>query len=244
MTDLSLIIPVHNERDNIQPLFEEICAALDNILDYEVIYVDDGSNDGTTNILDAICRDSQRLRVIHHRHRLGQSASIVSGVKSARAAWVATLDGDGQNDPADIETLLAIRDNAQPEANLQLVIGNRCVRKDSRLKRMSSRIANYVRGKLLNDGTPDTGCGLKLFRRDAFLALPFFDHMHRFLPALFKANSGGVFSVRVVHRSRIHGQSHYGVNDRLWVGIADLFGVMWLQRRIGRIFSAGRFHDK
>ena len=164
------------------------------------------------------------------RDSSGQSASLWTGVRLARAPWIVTLDGDGQNDPADIPALLAARD-ARRSDRLLLVNGHRRSRHDSWVKRVSSRIANAVRGKVLGDGTPDTGCGLKLFSREAFLALPRFDHMHRFIPALVRRNGGEILSVPVRHRERVHGRSHYGVRNRLWTGIVDMLGVLWLQRR-------------
>lgn len=234
MPELSLVIPVRNEAGNIVPLIAEIRAALDGKLDYEVIYVDDGSEDATPQRLRDAQRDFTRLRMIRHRESCGQSTSILTGVRAARSGWIATLDGDGQNDPADILKLHAVlRETTQP-ANLQLIAGYRRKRRDTRLKRLSSRIANAVRGHLLRDYTPDTGCGLKLFARDTFLALPYFDHMHRFLPALFLRHGGRVVSVEVNHRPRTRGVSNYGLFDRLWVGIVDLLGVMWLQRRAKR----------
>ncbi|RJQ46228.1 MAG: glycosyltransferase family 2 protein [Gammaproteobacteria bacterium] len=234
MPELSLVIPVRNEAGNIAPLIAEIRAALDGKLDYEVIYVDDGSEDATPQRLRDAQRDFTRLRMIRHRESCGQSTSILTGVRAARSGWIATLDGDGQNDPADILKLHAVlRETTQP-ANLQLIAGYRRKRRDTRLKRLSSRIANAVRGHLLRDYTPDTGCGLKLFARDTFLALPYFDHMHRFLPALFLRHGGRVVSVEVNHRPRTRGVSNYGLFDRLWVGIVDLLGVMWLQRRAKR----------
>jgi len=234
MPELSLVIPVRNEAGNIAPLIAEIRAALDGKLDYEVIYVDDGSEDATPQRLRDARRDFTRLRMIRHRKSCGQSTSILTGVRAARSGWIVTLDGDGQNDPADILKLHAVlRETTQP-ANLQLIAGYRRKRRDTRLKRLSSRIANAVRGHLLRDYTPDTGCGLKLFARDTFLALPYFDHMHRFLPALFLRHGGRVVSVEVNHRPRTRGVSNYGLFDRLWVGIVDLLGVMWLQRRAKR----------
>jgi dolichol-phosphate mannosyltransferase len=166
--------------------------------------------------------------VVRHRASAGQSAAIASGVRAARGIWIVTLDGDGQNDPADAPKLLARA--REPDAPA-LVAGWRTTRRDTGLKRASSRIANAVRGALLGDRTPDTGCGLKVFRRATFLALPGFDHMHRFLPALVRRAGGAVVNVPVRHRPRGAGRSKYGVLDRLGVGIVDLFGVMWLQRR-------------
>jgi dolichol-phosphate mannosyltransferase len=172
------------------------------------------------------------LRLVRHARRRGQSAALLSGVRAARGPWIATLDGDGQNDPADIPALLAARDKAAESGQaLQLIGGRRVNRRDRWLKRFSSKVANAVRRRLLGDATPDTGCGLKLFPRAAFLALPHFDHFHRFLPALIQRQGGAVISVDVSHRPRRAGRSHYGVFDRLWVGLFDLVGVMWLQRR-------------
>ena len=195
--------------------------------------MDDGSSDDTVAAIRGLARDFSRLRLVRHRRGAGQSAAIRSGVQAARAAWIATLDGDGQNDPADIPRLWAIAKAAPPEPPL-LVAGYRRKRRDSAMKRLSSRIANAVRAALLGDGTPDTGCGLKLFRRALFLDLPFFDHCHRFLPALVKRQGGSTRSVVVNHRPRAGGTSNYGTLDRLFVGIADLFGVMWLMRRAKR----------
>ncbi len=227
--ELSVVVPVYNEQDSLQPLLEEIEAALGGI-DYEVLFVDDGSSDGTAARLAALKAAFPRLRVLRHARNYGQSAAIASGVEAARGTWIATLDGDGQNDPADIPRLRALAQEGGGERPL-LVVGWRRRRQDGWLRRLSSRVANGVRSRLLGDGTPDTGCGLKLFRRDLFLALPRFDHMHRFLPALVLREGGEVRSVAVNHRPRRGGRSKYGVHDRLWVGIADLFGVMWLMRR-------------
>ena len=231
--DLSVVIPVKNEAPNIAPLVAEICAALDGLLAYEILYVDDGSGDGTAEEVRRLAATSRQLRLVRHARSCGQSAAVRSGVKAARAAWIATLDGDGQNDPADIPKLWQIA-RAAPAAPPLLLAGNRARRQDSRLKRAASRIANGVRRRLLGDDTPDTGCGLKLFPRALFLDLPYFDHMHRFLPALVLREGGEVRSVAVNHRPRRKGVSNYGVLDRLGVGIVDLFGVMWLQRRARR----------
>jgi len=228
--DLSLVVPVRNEAENIEPLVGEIREALDGVCDYEVIYVDDGSDDATPQRLDGLRRNFTRLRVLHHQTSCGQSTAVLTGVRAARGAWIATLDGDGQNDPADIPKLLAARDAAGGDPRV-LFAGYRRKRRDTWLKRISSRIANGVRSRLLQDNTPDTGCGLKLFARDTFLALPHFDHMHRFLPALILRAGGRVLSVEVNHRPRERGKSKYGLHNRLWVGIVDLFGVMWLRRR-------------
>jgi dolichol-phosphate mannosyltransferase len=230
--DLSIVIPVRNEAANIAPLVAEIRAALDGCLDYEIVYVDDGSTDETSREIDILRLTCPVLRLVRHRGRAGQSAAIRSGVRTARAPWIATLDGDGQNDPADIPALWAIA-QAASDAPL-LIAGQRAKRRDSAVKRWSSRIANGVRRRMLGDDTPDTGCGLKLFPRALYLDLPFFDHQHRFLPALVLREGGRVVSVPVNHRPRERGTSNYGTLDRLWVGIADLAGVMWLKRRASR----------
>lgn len=225
--DISVVVPVRDEAENIDPLLAEIVAALAG-RDFEIVYVDDGSADGTAERLQAARARLPMLRVLRHRRSAGQSAALVSGIRAARGTWIATLDGDGQNDPADIPALLA---RAQAEDAPALVAGWRARRRDTALKRLSSKLANGVRGALLGDRTPDTGCGLKVFRRETFLRLPPFDHMHRFLPALVRRDGGAVVNQRVNHRPRAAGRSKYGVMNRLFVGIVDLFGVMWLQRR-------------
>jgi dolichol-phosphate mannosyltransferase len=230
----SIVVPVRNEADNILPLLAEIHAALEGKGEFEVVYVDDGSSDATPARLTEAQKLHPSLRVLTHAESCGQSAALVTGFRAARGEWIATLDGDGQNDPADIPKLLAVRDGAGRPANLQLVAGLRKKRQDTWLKRVSSRVANGVRSRLLGDATPDTGCGLKLILRSAVLELPVFDHMHRFLPALIQRNGGATLSVEVNHRPRTRGTSNYGMFDRLWVGIVDLFGVMWLQRRVRR----------
>ncbi len=231
---LSVVVPVHNEQDNIATLIGEIRVALGHLPDYEIIYVDDGSTDATRERLHQMQAEVPELRVLRHRTSCGQSTAVCTGVRAARGEWIATLDGDGQNDPADILRLLAARDAAVSAPRDLLLAGWRRTRRDSGLKRVSSRIANGVRARLLKDATPDTGCGLKLFPRALFLRLPYFDHMHRFLPALVLRAGGEVLSVEVNHRPRTQGESKYGVHNRLWVGIVDLFGVMWLQRRARR----------
>lgn len=228
--ELSVIVPVYNEASNVQPLLAEIHQALKDVGAFEVIYVDDGSDDGTRSELSAALQQYPDLRVLHHQRRCGQSNALLSGIRAARAPWIVTLDGDGQNDPADIPRLLQ-RFRAQADTPRLMLAGQRLQRRDNWLRRLSSRIANGVRGRLLHDATPDTGCGLKLFSRDVFLSLPVFDHMHRFLPALMLREEVDVVSVPVTHRPRRRGVSKYGVSDRLWVGLVDLLGVMWLQRR-------------
>ena len=231
--ELSVVIPAHNEADNIGPLVGEIRAALEGAADYEIVVVDDGSTDATPARLEEIARGFPRLLAARHPVSRGQSFAVLTGVRAARSQWIATLDGDGQNDPADIRKLIEALGGAaeRVERGPLLIAGYRRLRRDTWLKRLSSRVANGVRGRLLGDRTPDTGCGLKLFERDAFLRLPHFDHMHRFLPALFLRAGGRVVSVEVGHRPRTRGRSHYGMWDRLWVGILDLFGVWWLMRR-------------
>ncbi|HEU0217838.1 MAG TPA: glycosyltransferase [Stellaceae bacterium] len=234
--DLSIVIPVKNEAGNIAPLVAEIDAALDGKgVAYEIVYVNDGSDDGTAAELARLRAANPRLRVVTHAASCGQSAAIRSGVRAARAVWIATLDGDGQNDPADLPSLWQIAqgygEGAAPAEPRLLIAGHRARRQDSWTKRRASKIANAIRRRMLHDDTPDTGCGLKLFPRALFLDLPYFDHIHRFLPALVLREGGVVRSLPVNHRPRERGVSKYGVFDRLWVGISDLFGVMWLRRR-------------
>jgi dolichol-phosphate mannosyltransferase len=229
--ELSVVVPVHNEADNIAGLLAEIRSALDGLAAYEVVCVDDGSDDDTARLLAGLTAEFPALRVVRHRARAGQSAAIAHGVRVARGTWIATLDGDGQNDPADIPRLLAVIRDPHAPPDLRLLTGERSRRLDPWIKRFAGRVANRVRARLLHDATRDTGCGLKLFRRDSFLAVPHFDHMHRFLPALFLRAGWRVASVPVNHRPRRHGRSHYGVFDRLWAGVADLAGVLWLQHR-------------
>ena len=230
---LSVVIPVHDEADNVGPLAAEIHAALDGRVEFEIVYVDDASGDDTPQRLRELARNDPRLRVLRHRANAGQSTALLTGVRHARGALIATLDGDGQNDPADIPALLARWDDEQRAGadGPLLIAGWRASRRDTWIRRLSSRIANGVRRRVLGDGTPDTGCGLKLFRRDDFLALPYFDHLHRFLPALVIRHGGHVVSVPVNHRPRLRGRSHYGVGNRLFVGIVDMGGVLWLRRR-------------
>jgi dolichol-phosphate mannosyltransferase len=228
---VSVVVPVCNERDNVLPLAREIHEALAGRYRHETIFVDDGSADGTDEAVRAARADGMpQVRLIRHSVRSGQSAAVATGVRAARAPWIATLDGDGQNDPADIPKLLDAA-RGVGTSRLRLVMGNRTTRRDTWLRRLSSRVANGVRGGLLRDGTPDTGCGIKVFDRAVFLDMPRFDHMHRFMPALFQREGYEVLSVPVNHRERTRGKSKYGLHDRLWVGIVDLFGMMWL---IGR----------
>ena len=229
---VSVIVPVKDEADNILPLIEEIHASLAGRADFEIIYVDDGSTDATPQQLRLAQQRYAGLRVIRHHRSCGQSMALATGVRAARHPWIATLDGDGQNDPADIPGLLAAVGPGRRAPGLALVAGWRTRRNDNALRKLSSRIANGVRGSLLGDRTPDTGCGLKVFSRELFLRLPYFDHLHRFLPALILREGAMVVSMPVKHRPRTRGRSKYGVHNRLWVGIVDLFGVMWLKRRM------------
>lgn len=231
--ELSVVVPVHNEQDNIGPLVSQIAASLNGTVPFEIIYVDDGSSDLTAQALETAAQHTPALRVLRHDHSAGQSTAIRTGVLAARGRWIATLDGDGQNDPADIPTLLtqAVSMAAQRGDDRVLIAGWRTNRRDTSFTRWQSRIANGVRSRLLRDGTPDTGCGLKVYSRSLFVTLPYFDHMHRFMPALARRAGGAVQSVPVNHRARTRGQSHYGLMNRLWAGLIDMVGVMWLARR-------------
>ena len=223
---LSVVVPVHNEEDNVAPLVGEIVAALRGLIEFEIVYVDDTSRDATLQRLRDLQASVPELRVIRHLSNAGQSTAVRNGVKAARAPWIATLDGDGQNDPADIPKLLAQRDAAAPD--IKLFAGWRVNRQDSGSKRWASKWANAIRARMLRDDTPDTGCGIKLFERDAFLDLPYFDHMHRYLPALMQRAGWKTVSVPVNHRHRTAGVSKYNNFNRALVGIRDLRGVAWL----------------
>ena len=230
--ELSVVVPVFNERDNVAPLVAEITAALRGRITFEIVYVDDQSRDDTLAVLRALKSQTPELRVLHHVSQSGQSTAVRNGVKQARGAWIATLDGDGQNDPADIPGLLDAR--ALADANVKLFAGWRVNRKDSGSKRWASRWANAIRARMLRDDTPDTGCGIKLFEREAFLDLPYFDHMHRYLPALMQRAGWQTTSVPVNHRHRTTGVSKYTNLGRALVGIRDLRGVAWLITRSRR----------
>jgi dolichol-phosphate mannosyltransferase len=229
---VSVVVPVRNEAGNIAPLVAEIAAALAGGA-FEILYVNDGSRDATEEELRSLMTLRPWLRQIRHAQSCGQSAAVRSGVAAARAAIVVTLDGDGQNDPAFIPALLAALEQGAPRVGL--IAGQRVGRKATGFKRWQSRVANAVRGAVLRDGTRDTGCGLKAFRRDLFLALPYFDGLHRFLPALVRREGYDIGYVDVVDRPRHQGTSNYGLWDRLWVGILDLAGVWWLVRRRKRV---------
>ena len=225
---VSVIIPALNERGNLAPLVAEIDAALGPRMPFEVIIVDDGSTDGTSEEITSLVDKWPWCNSLRHERSTGQSAAIRGGVLAANAEVIAVLDGDGQNDPADLPTLIG---HLEMLPGISMVVGRRIGRQDSWLRKLSSSLANSVRNAVLHDGIKDTGCGLKAFYKSDFLNLPAFDHMHRFLPALVQRSGGRVHCVPVNHRPRLRGKSKYGVRNRLWVGITDLLGVMWLQKR-------------
>jgi dolichol-phosphate mannosyltransferase len=227
--DVSIVVPVRNEAGNVAPLVAEIAAALDGRWPYEIIYVNDGSTDATPTHLAEIMKHRANLRRIDHAISSGQSAAVRTGVRAARGAIVATLDGDGQNNPAFLPDLIAAIQNGG--GRIGLAAGQRIGRKATGFKKLQSRIANGVRNAILRDGTRDTGCGLKAFRRDVFLIMPYFDGLHRFLPALVRREGYDIAYVDVIDRPRHSGVSNYGFFDRLWIGIMDLIGVWWLIRR-------------
>jgi dolichol-phosphate mannosyltransferase len=229
---VSIVVPVRNEADNIAPLITEISAALDGRWAYEIIYVNDGSTDATGARLAEMMTQRDNLRQLRHAKSGGQSAAVRSGVRAARGAIVATLDGDGQNNPAFLPDLITA---VEKGARVGLAAGQRVGRKDTGFKKFQSRIANGVRGAILKDGTRDTGCGLKAFRREVFLMMPYFDGLHRFLPALVRREGYEIAYVDVIDRPRHSGVSNYGFFDRLWIGIMDLAGVWWLIRRKKRV---------
>ena len=229
MYSLSVVIPARNERENILALLDGIEAALRPLGPHQVIVVDDGSTDGMSDVLLARQATTPHLVILRHDSSAGQSAAVHSGVRAATAPVICTLDGDGQNPPEELPRLVAPLLTGDSE--IGLVAGQRVKRNDTLSKRLASRFANGLRGWMLKDGTRDTGCGLKAFRRDAFLALPYFDHMHRYLPALFARDGWQVVHVDVSHRPRGGGRSNYSNLQRALVGIVDLFGVAWLIRR-------------
>ncbi len=224
---LSVVIPVLNEIDNVLPLYDEIKAALDGQITFEVIFVDDGSVDGTVQTLNELTAAESNVKLVQHKVNFGQSAAFVSGVRASQYDWIVTMDGDRQNDPKDILTLV---EHLSMDKK-QVILGNRQKRDDSLLKKLTSRIGNGIRQRVLKDECPDTGCSLKLFPEAAFMALPHFNHLHRFLPALFKRQGYEVVNVPVNHRARVAGTSKYGLMNRLFVGMYDLIGVVWLMKR-------------
>lgn len=234
MKSVSVVIPIKNEAENIRPLIDEIVAALEPVTQFEVIVVNDGSTDSSSQVVRDAMQTYTNLLLLEHASSAGQSAAVHSGVLAAKTPLIATLDGDGQNPPKNLPSLLApfLEKPAQPQ--LGLVAGQRVGRQDRMSKKIASKLANGLRGFLLQDGTRDTGCGLKAFRREAFLQLPYFNHMHRYLPALFKAYRWDILHVDVSHAARSAGQSNYSNLQRAVVGAIDLFGVMWLVRRAKR----------
>ncbi len=226
---VSVVVPVRNEAGNIAPLIAEIASGFDKGTGFEVIYVNDGSSDRTESELTLLMASRPWLRLIKHQSSFGQSAALRTGVRYARAPVIVTLDGDGQNDPTFIPALLRVLSEGAPR--IGLVAGQRVGRRASMFKQLQSRVANAVRNAILRDGTRDTGCGLKAFRRELFLTLPYFDGLHRFLPALVRREGYEIGYVDVIDRARRSGESNYGLWDRLWVGILDLMGVWWLIRR-------------
>lgn len=227
--EFSVVVPVFNERDNVTPLVNEIIAVLRGKYSFEIVYVDDQSKDDSFQVLKDLMASVPELRVVQHVRQSGQSTAVRNGVKAARGQWIATLDGDGQNDPADIPKLIEARNKAAPE--IKLFAGWRVNRKDTGSKRWASKVANSIRSSFLKDETPDTGCGIKLFERAVFMDLPYFDHMHRYLPALVKRAGFQSISVPVNHRERGSGVSKYNNIGRAWVGLKDLRGVAWLIKR-------------
>ena len=230
-TAVSVVIAAHNEAQNLPQLLSEVSAALQGRFTFEIIVVDDGSTDETPRVLDELIQQQSVLRMIRHTRSCGQSQAVITGVIAARGELIATLDGDGQNDPADLPQMLAELLQPRFGRRIQMIAGHRTRRRDSWWRLFSSRVANAVRSRILNDGTPDTGCGIKVFYRSIFLQLPRFNHMHRFLPALVVRAGGGVLSVSVNHRPRLHGRSHYDTLRRLLNGLVDLAGVAWLIHR-------------
>lgn len=233
MTKISIVIPAYNEADNIGPLIGEI-VQLNLEYPYEIVVVDDASSDETFANALKMKADVQELKIIQHKRTSGQSASVATGIEYATGELIATMDGDGQNNPADIPKMVEALIQSK-NSKLWMVAGYRKKRDDSSWRIISSKVANSVRSFLLHDQTPDTGCGLKVFYRSAFLKLPFFDHMHRFLPALIQMRGGEVISLEVTHRARMRGVSKYGTLDRLWVGIVDIVGVSWLRLRSKKV---------
>lgn len=231
---ITVVVPVYNEKENIKPLNSQILDATKDLPVTEVIYVDDSSTDGSWDVLKELRRLHPVLRIVRHQKNFGQSAALWTGIKAAGNELIVTLDGDGQNPPEDIKVLWdAYKRNSKDSPGL-MVAGERIRRNDNWVRRLSSRVANGIRSGLLQDQTRDTGCSLKLFRRSDYLNLPYFDHMHRFLPALMLRDGVKLIHAPVSHRPRVHGQSKYGTLDRALVGITDLLGVLWLQKRARR----------
>jgi dolichol-phosphate mannosyltransferase len=231
-TPISVVIPMYNEAENVAPFVQEIHQALNGKVEqFEIVVVDDGSTDDTVTQLKQLQSHVATLRVIEHDGNFGQSAATVSGIRAAKYPWIVTMDGDAQNDPGDIPALLAKLEAFSVAPKVILVAGNRAKRNDNLVRKLSSRIGNGVRNFILKDDCMDTGCSLKLFSREVFLQMPHFNHLHRFIPSLIKRANGQIINVPVNHRPRVRGVSKYGVMNRLWVGIVDLFGVRWLMSR-------------
>lgn len=228
--DISVVIPMLNEAENVASLVGEIMAAGERCPLSEIVLVDDGSTDSTASVIREMAKTNPKIKLVRHTVRSGQSAGLRTGIRAAKGPLVVTMDGDGQNDPADMPKLYD-KYITLPKAPMVLVAGQRAKRQDSLLKKFTSRTGNFIRRTCLKDGVRDTGCSLKLFRRDDYLTLPFFNHMHRFLPALFLREHGNIALVDVGHRHRERGVSKYGFWDRLWAGVFDIFGVMWLMAR-------------
>lgn len=228
---ISVVVPVLNEAQNIQSLIGELVQAGSSVPIREIIYVDDGSTDGTRDLLLAQKQTVPNLRVIHHNRKLGQSAAFLTAARAASGDLLVFMDGDGQNDPADIRLLFESYQDAALKNARVAAIGQRANRNDTALRRVSSRLANGIRSAILKDGTRDTGCSLKLIRREDYLGLPYFDHMHRFIPALLLRNGVAIKHVNVSHRPRLHGRSKYGFWNRALVGATDLIGMAWLTNR-------------
>ena len=226
--NISIVIPIYNEQNNIIKLIKEVRVALEKKINYEIIIVDDGSDDNTYEALNKIKKNKKNIIIITHKKNYGQSISLQTGIIEANSEYIVTLDGDGQNDPRDILKLIKSFDS---KLGFMMVIGNRVNRIDSLAKKVASRLAFQIRKLLLKDTTPDTGCAIKLFRKKDFLQLPFFNHIHRFLPFLFNTFGGKVISIPVNHRSRSSGISKYSNFQRFLVGINDLYGVIWLRKR-------------
>ncbi|MCB1562918.1 MAG: glycosyltransferase family 2 protein [Alphaproteobacteria bacterium] len=231
---ITAIVPIYNERENIEPLIKEIFEVAEAVPISEVIYVDDASTDGSWDELNRLRTQYPPLRIIRHQKNAGQSAALWTGIKAAGNDFIVTLDGDGQNPPADIRLLWEAYNTHKETMPRLAVLGERARRNDNWIRRFSSRFANGLRASLLKDMTKDTGCSLKLFKRRDYLNLPYFDHMHRFLPALLMREGVQLVHVSVSHRPRAYGQSKYGTLDRALVGISDILGVLWLQKRARR----------
>ena len=242
---LSVVIAAHNELENLRPLLDEVRASLGGFYDFEIVVVDDGSTDETPEALKTLRSEMPELRVLRHRHSCGQSTALMTGVAAATAPVIATLDGDGQNDPHDIPGMLDVLQRSRFGEQCSMVAGFRHRRRDSRWRLFCSKLANGVRRRILHDDTPDSGCGIKVFHRSAFLAMPHFNHMHRFLPALIVRSGGRVVSFPVNHRPRMHGRSHYDTLRRLFNGLIDLAGVAWLlhRNRIPELEKMDAQHD-